>query len=68
MKKSMCCSEDMIYLGIGRGPIFQFLKPLYLYCCSKCGNIEWSTNKEKAKYKWYKCDKERLKELLRVKE
>ena len=47
MKKSMCCNEDMIYLGKNniKSPITQFLGTTYNYCCSKCGRCEWSTEK-----------------------
>lgn len=45
-KLSMCCKEDLIYLGYGRNTLFSFaLGNLYHYCCSKCGVIEWSTQK-----------------------
>lgn len=66
MKKlSMCCHADLIYLGCGRNLLFSFaLGNLYHYCCSKCGTIEWSTVKEKCKYKWYKYDIAKLRELL----
>ncbi len=66
MKKSMCCHEDMIYLGKNNmnTPIRQFLGDTYNYCCSKCGSCEWSTEKEKSKYKWYKFDKNKLKRLI----
>ena len=66
MKKSMCCNEDMIYLGKNNinSPITQFLGTTYNYCCSKCGNCEWSTEKEKTKYKWYKFDKDKLRRLI----
>lgn len=67
MKKSMCCAEDLIYLGYGKNTLFSFaLGNLYNYCCSKCGTIEWSTEKEKCKYKWYKYDTKKLRELLGV--
>lgn len=66
MKKSMCCNEDMIYLGKNNmnTPITQLVGDIYNYCCSKCGNCEWSTEKEKAKYKWYKFDKDKLRRLI----
>lgn len=63
MKKSMCCNEDMIYLGKGKCPITVFIGA-YNYACNKCGKLEWSTEKEKCKYKWYKYDKDKLKALL----
>ena len=68
MKKSMCCNADMIYLGRNnmRVPISQVIGDTYNYCCSKCGSCEWSTSKEKAKYKWYKFDKDKLKQLIGV--
>lgn len=66
MKKSMCCCEDMIYLGKGRGPINIFIGGVYHYACNKCGKLEWSTEKEKCKYKWYKYDKDKLRKLLGV--
>ena len=69
MKKSFCCNEDMIYLGkTQKNQITQFLGDTYNYCCSKCGDVEWSTEKEKTKYKWYKFDKEKLKKLLKIEE
>lgn len=66
MKKSMCCNADMIYLGKNNihVPITQVIGNTYNYCCSKCGNCEWSTAKEKCKYKWYKFDKEKLRKLI----
>ena len=67
MKKSMCCNKDMIYLGKGRGPIMIFMGA-YIYGCSQCGKLEWSLNKEKCKYKWYKFNKKQLKQLLRLEE
>lgn len=65
-KKSMCCKADMIYLGKNsiKSPITQLLGDIYNYCCHKCGRCEWTTFKEKSKYKWYKFDKEKLKKLL----
>lgn len=69
MKKSMCCGDEMIYLGKNRrGFLTPCKEGFYNYCCYKCGSLEWSTSKEKAKYKWYKIDKEKLKEILRVKD
>lgn len=67
-KLSMCCKADMIYLGKNntKTPITQMIGDIYNYCCSKCGNCEWSTEKEKCKYKWYKIDKEKLKEIIGV--
>ena len=62
-KLSMCCNADMIYCGKGKSPIMIFVGA-YIYCCSKCGRIEWSTAKEKCKYKWYNYDTNKLKELL----
>lgn len=66
MKKSMCCNQDLIYLGANYHPnmIAIQLAPLFTYCCSSCGKLEWSTVKEKCKYKWYKYNKEKLKELI----
>lgn len=66
MKKSMCCNVDMIYLGKNNihAPINQVIGDTYNYCCSKCGICEWSTEKEKCKYKWYKFDKEKLRKLI----
>lgn len=66
MKKSMCCNEDMIYLGKNNinSPITQYLGIHYNYCCYKCGSCEWTTIKEKSKYKWYKFDIDKLKRLL----
>lgn len=66
MKKSMCCNEDMIYLGKNNihSPITQLIGDTYNYCCYKCGRCEWSTEKEKCKYKWYKFDKENLKVII----
>ena len=64
MNKSYCCNDDLIYLGKEtKNPIFKFLDGVYLYACSKCGNIEWSTDKLKVKYKWYKLD-ERTKKFI----
>lgn len=65
---SFCCNADMIYLGKNniRVPIRGVLGDTFNYCCSKCGKLEWSTEKEKCKYKWYKYDKEKLKKLLEV--
>ena len=65
-KLSMCCKADMIYLGKNsiKSPITQLLGDIYNYCCHKCGCCEWTTIKEKSKYKWYKFDKEKLKKLL----
>lgn len=37
----------------------------YIYCCYKCGKLEWSTEKEKTKYKWYQFKKEELESLLK---
>ena len=62
-KLSMCYNVDMIYCGKGKSPIMIFAGA-YIYCCSKCGKIEWSTDKEKCKYKWYEYDKNKLRELL----
>lgn len=65
-KLSSCCEKDMIYLGRGLDTIFSFaLGKLYFYCCSNCGNLEWSSVKGRCKYKWYKYDKVKLKELLK---
>ena len=63
MKRSICCNKDLIYMGKGEGPIHIFTGA-YIYCCSKCGKLEWSSEKEKCKYKWYKYDKEKLRTLL----
>ena len=64
-KKSTCCNEDMIYLGKSN---FQVMKALigdtYNYCCTKCGKLEWSSFKEKSKYKWYKYDSSALNNLI----
>ena len=65
MVKSMCCKADMIYLGKGKGPINVFLGGVYTYCCSKCGMIEWSTEREQTKYVWYKYDSDKLSKLLK---
>ena len=67
-KKSMCCKQDMIYLGKNYHPnvLILFERPNYIYACSKCGNLEWSFNKEKCKYKWYKYNKDKLKKLLKI--
>lgn len=57
----------MIYLGKSqRNQLTSFLGDTFNYCCSKCGNFEWSTEKEKCKYKWYKFDKDKLKKLLKL--
>lgn len=37
----------------------------YNYLCSNCGSIEWSSFKEKSKYKWYKYSKEEIQRLLK---
>ena len=68
IKKSHCCNEDMIYLGKNnmRTPIQLTIGDTFNYCCSKCGRCEWSTEKEKTKYKWYKFDRDKLKELLKL--
>lgn len=65
-KLSFCCNKDMIYLGRNalKTSITQIIGITYNYCCSKCGGLEWSTEKEKCKYKWYKYDKEKFKKLL----
>ena len=66
-KLSMCCKQDMIYLGYGKNTLFSWaLGSLYHYCCCKCGNIEWSTTKDKCKFKWYKYDTQELRKLLKV--
>ena len=64
----MCCNENMIYLGKNsiKAPITQVIGDTYKYCCSKCGKCEWSTEKVRCKYKWYKYDKNILKKLLKV--
>ena len=67
MKKSMCCNADLIYLGKNNHPNIKALNltPMYIYCCSECGNLEWSIGeKSKVKYKWYNYDKDKLKDLL----
>ena len=66
MKKSLCCNEDMIYFGKNYHPnvMVLFKKPNYIYCCYKCGKLEWSFQKEKCKYKWYKFSKEELKSIV----
>ena len=68
MIKSHCCNADMIYLGKNdtRVPIHSVIGDTFNYCCYKCGRCEWSTVKEKSKYKWYKFDKDKLKELLNL--
>lgn len=68
MKKSMCCNKDMIYLGKNsiRTPIQSLIGTTFNYCCSKCGRCEWSTEKEKCKYKWYKYDTQKLRNLLKI--
>lgn len=65
-KISMCCGVDVIYLGMNNKntPIQSYIGNVYNYCCSRCGSLEWSTKKEKCKYKWYKYDKAKLKKLL----
>lgn len=62
----MCCKADMIYLGRNNIhlPITQLIGNTYNFCCYKCGGCEWSTEKERSKYKWYKFDKYRLKQLI----
>lgn len=68
MIKSHCCNADMIYLGKNDTtvPIQSLIGDTFNYCCCKCGKCEWSTIKEKSKYKWYKFDKNKLKELLNL--
>lgn len=67
MKKSMCCNKDMIYLGYSTKDILSFaLDKVYNYCCSECGNLEWSSEKDKCKYKWYKYDTQKLRDLLKI--
>ena len=66
MKKCFKCNSDMIYLGSHEGPIK--IGPVYNYVCINCHQIEWSTAKEKSKYKWYKFDKEELKKILELEE
>lgn len=68
MIKSHCCNANMIYLGKNntRVPIQSLIGNTFNYCCCKCGKYEWSTIKEKSKYKWYKFDKDKLKELLNL--
>lgn len=67
IKKSMCCKKDMIYLGKNYHPnvITIMGEPTYIYICEKCGALEWSTYKDKCKYRWYKYDKERLEKLVK---
>ena len=66
-KLSICCKAEMIYLGCGKNSLFSWaLGDLYHYVCSKCGTIEWSTEKEKSKYKWYKYDTQKLRKLLKI--
>lgn len=64
--KCFKCNGDLIYLGANYHPnmIAMQLASLYIYCCSMCGQLEWSLTKEKCKFKWYKCDKDKLKELV----
>lgn len=68
MIKSYCCNADMIYLGKNNTmvPIHSVIGDTFNYCCCKCGRCEWSTTKEKSKYKWYKFDKDKLKNLLNL--
>lgn len=67
MKKSTCCNEDMVYLGKNQKPKYSsdFYIGIYWYCCNKCGKLEWCTDKEKTKYKWYTYDKEKLRKLIK---
>ena len=66
MKKSMRCKSDMIHLGKNaiKAPITQTIGYMFNYCRSKRGKCEWSTEKEKSKYKWYKFDKRELEKLI----
>ena len=67
-KKCVSCKGDMIYLGIGKNAILNFvLEKFYYYVCSECGSIEWSSVKDKCKYKWYRYDTQKLKDLLGIK-
>lgn len=71
MKKSMCCNEDMIFLGKNEhsNMIKLELTPMYYYCCCKCGKLEWEMpidKREPSKYVWYKYDKNKLKQLLKM--
>lgn len=68
MIKSHCCNADMIYLGKNNTmvPIHSVIGDTFNYCCCKCGRCEWSTTKEKSKYKWYKFEKDKLKKLLNL--
>ena len=56
MIKCMSCKGDMIYLGRNdrKAPIHEVIGDTYNYKCSKCGELMWSSVKEKSKYKWYK--------------
>ena len=63
--KSHCCNADMVYLGTGKGPINVFLNGVHNYVCTKCGMLEWNTEKQPSKYAWYNYDKEKLKKLLK---
>ena len=69
LKKCMTCKSDMIYLGLGKSTILNFaLEKTYMYICSECGSAEWSSEKERCKYKWYKFDRDKLEELFNMKE
>ena len=67
MRTCMSCKGDLIYLGIGKNIFLNFAlgSPVYYCICSECGSIEWSSVKDKCKYKWYKYDKEKLKKLFK---
>lgn len=66
MKKCHSCKSDMIYLAKGNiSPLSFALGSTYNYLCSNCGSIEWSSFKEKSKYKWYKYSKEEIQRLLK---
>ena len=64
MIKSMCCNADKMYLGKGEGPISNVLGGIYITCCTKCGRLEWCTERENVKYNWYN-EKEWVKELAK---
>ena len=69
---SMCCHEELIYLGANYDPnvLIMFEGPNYIYACSKCGRLEWSSDKRRTAIKWYNAEKklgitkEEFKELV----
>lgn len=64
MKKCFMCKGDLIYLGHNnKSQGAKVMGGIYSYICNDCGEVSWSTSKEKGTLKWYNM-KERTKELL----